>query len=64
MVVQKFCVILFCRGQCCLYDVLSVKQLLIDLIIGEVYLCYYIIVDGFYRGKKVIQIKILVVEED
>lgn len=40
---------------CCFYDVLIVViSLFVDKIFGEKYLCYYIIVDGYYCGCKVI----------
>lgn len=39
---------------CCLYDVLIVVVLFVDVILGEIYLCYNVIVEGYYCGKKVI----------
>lgn len=39
---------------CCLYDVLIIVVVLVDKIMGEIYLCYYVIVDGYYCGCKVI----------
>lgn len=41
-------------GMCCLYDVLIGVILFVDLMLGEIYCCYYVIVDGYYKGKKVI----------
>lgn len=54
MVVQqnkKFC---FVCDMCCFYDVFEFNVLFVEKSIGEVYLCYYVFLDGFYCGCKVV----------
>lgn len=41
-----------------MYDVLIIKYFFVDVIIGEVYLCYYVYVyegNFFYKGKLVVE---------
>lgn len=64
MAVQKSRVTPSRRGQRRMHDALSAKQLSTDPTSGETHIRHHVTADGFYRGKKVIQIKSTVVEED
>ena len=46
------------------HDALSAKQLATDPTTGEIHLRHHITKDGFYRGKKVIEVKSSVVDEE
>ena len=64
MAVQKSRVSPSRRGQRRAHDALSAKQLATDPTSGETHLRHHVTADGYYRGKKVIQTKSSVVEED
>ena len=52
------------RGQRRSHDALTAKQLATDPTTGETHLRHHVTADGYYSGKKVIQTKSSVVEED
>ena len=52
------------RGMRRSHDSLSAKQLATDPTSGEVHLRHHITKDGYYRGKKVIASKAVVVDEE
>jgi large subunit ribosomal protein L32 len=52
------------RGMRRAHDALSAKQLSTDPTSGEVHLRHHITKDGYYRGKKVIDTKSKVPDED
>ena len=64
MAVQKSRVTQSRRGQRRSHDALTAKQLATDPTSGETHLRHHVTADGYYRGKKVIQTKSSVVEED
>ena len=64
MAVQKSRVSPSRRGMRRAHDALSAKQLATDPTSGETHLRHHVTADGYYRGKKVIQTKSSVVEED
>ena len=64
MAVQKSRVTPSRRGQRRAHDALPSKQLATDPVSGETHLRHHITKDGYYRGRKVIQTKTQVVEED
>mgnify|MGYP003591758359 FL=1 len=64
MAVQKSRVTPSRRGQRRSHDALTAKQLATDPTTGETHLRHHVTADGYYRGKKVIQTKSSVVEED
>lgn len=64
MAVQKSRVTPSRRGQRRSHDALSAKQLSTDPTSGETHIRHHVTKDGFYRGKKVIQVKSSVVAED
>ncbi len=64
MAVQKSRVTPSKRGMRRAHDKLSAKQLSTDPTSGETHLRHHVTADGFYRGKKVIETKTSVVEED
>ncbi len=64
MAVQKSRVTPSKRGMRRAHDSLSAKQLSTDPTSGETHLRHHITADGYYRGKKVIETRRNVVEED
>ena len=64
MAVQKSRVTPSRRGQRRSHDALTARQLATDPTTGETHLRHHVTADGYYRGKKVIQTKTSVVEED
>ncbi len=64
MAVQKSRVTPSRRGQRRSHDALTARQLATDPTSGETHLRHHVTADGYYRGKKVIQTKSSVVEED
>jgi len=64
MAVQKSRVSPARRGQRRSHDALTAKQLATDPTTGETHLRHHVTPDGYYRGKKVIESKSSVVEED
>ncbi len=64
MAVQKSRVTPSKRGMRRSHDSLSAKQLSTDPTSGETHLRHHVTADGYYRGKKVIETKSSVVEED
>ena len=64
MAVQKSRVPPSRRGQRRSHDALTARQLATDPTTGETHLRHHVTADGYYRGKKVIQTKSSVVEED
>ena len=52
------------RGMRRSHDALTAKQLATDPTTGETHLRHHVTKDGYYRGKKVIEVKTAVVEED
>jgi len=64
MAVQKSRVTPSRRGQRRSHDALTAKQLSTDPTSGETHIRHHVTKDGFYRGKKVIQVKSSVVAED
>ncbi|MDO4708862.1 50S ribosomal protein L32 [Lysobacteraceae bacterium NML120232] len=64
MAVQKSRVTPSKRGMRRAHDKLSAKQLATDPTTGETHLRHHITADGYYRGKKVIETRRSVVEED
>ena len=64
MAVQKSRVTPSRRGQRRSHDALSAPQLATDPTTGETHLRHHMTKDGYYRGRKVIEVKTAVVEED
>ena len=64
MAVQKSRVTPSRRGQRRSHDARTARQLATDPTTGETHLRHHVTADGYYRGKKVIQTKSSVVEED
>jgi large subunit ribosomal protein L32 len=64
MAVQKSRVTPSRRGQRRSHDALTAKQLGTDPTSGETHLRHHVTKDGYYRGKKVIDVKSSVVAED
>ena len=64
MAVQKSRVTPSRRGQRRSHDALTARQLATDPTTGETHLRHHVTADGYHRGKKVIQTKSSVVEED
>jgi large subunit ribosomal protein L32 len=52
------------RGMRRAHDKLKTVQLATDPTSGEVHLRHHVTVDGYYRGKKVIETSVAVVDED
>lgn len=57
MAVQKSRVSPSRRGQRRSHDALSAKQLATDATTGETHLRHHVSKDGFYRGRKVVDVK-------
>ena len=64
MAVQKSRVTPSRRGQRRSHDALTAKQLATDPTTGETHLRHHMTKDGYYRGRKVVEVKTPVVEED
>jgi large subunit ribosomal protein L32 len=64
MAVQKSRVTPSRRGQRRSHDALTAKQLATDPTTGETHLRHHVTKDGYYRGRKVVEVKTSVVEED
>ncbi|WP_147651851.1 50S ribosomal protein L32 [Vulcaniibacterium gelatinicum] len=64
MAVQKSRVTPSRRGQRRSHDALSAKQLSTDPTTGEIHLRHHVTADGYYRGRKVIDTKSRVVDEE
>lgn len=64
MAVQKSRVTPSRRGQRRAHDSLTAKQLATDPTSGETHIRHHVTKDGYYRGKKVIDVKSSVVAED
>ena len=64
MAVQKSRVTPSRRGQRRAHDSLSAKQLATDPTTGETHLRHHVTADGWYRGKKVIEVKGVAVDEE
>jgi large subunit ribosomal protein L32 len=64
MAVQKSRVTPSRRGQRRSHDALTAKQLATDPTTGETHLRHHVTKDGYYRGRKVVEVKTTVVEED
>ena len=64
MAVQKSRVTPSRRGQRRSHDSLTAKQLATDPTSGETHLRHHVTADGYYRGKKVIETRSKVVDED
>jgi large subunit ribosomal protein L32 len=64
MAVQKSRVTPSRRGQRRSHDALTAKQLATDPTTGETHLRHHVTKDGYYRGRKVVEVKTAVVEED
>lgn len=64
MAVQKSRVSPSRRGMRRAHDALSAKQLSTDPTSGETHLRHHVTADGYYRGKKVIEPKGKVAQED
>ncbi|GAA5079617.1 MULTISPECIES: 50S ribosomal protein L32 [Lysobacter] len=64
MAVQKSRVSPSKRGMRRSHDALSAKQLATDPTTGETHLRHHVTADGYYRGKKVIDTKTKVVDEE
>lgn len=52
------------RGMRRMHDTLSAKQLATDPTSGEVHVRHHVTKDGYYRGRKVIEDKAVVHDED
>ena len=63
MAVQKSRVTPSRRGQRRAHDALRAKQLATDVTSGETHIRHHVTADGFYRGKRVIEMSSAVVEE-
>ncbi|WP_133479304.1 50S ribosomal protein L32 [Cognatilysobacter segetis] len=64
MAVQKSRVSPSRRGMRRAHDALSPKQLATDPTTGETHLRHHVTADGYYRGKKVIETRSKVVDEE
>ncbi|QWP76053.1 50S ribosomal protein L32 [Lysobacter sp. K5869] len=64
MAVQKSRVTPSRRGQRRSHDALSSKQLATDPTTGETHIRHHVTADGYYRGKKVIDTKSRVADEE
>jgi large subunit ribosomal protein L32 len=64
MAVQKSRVTPSRRGQRRSHDALTAKQLATDPTSGETHLRHHVTANGFYRGKKVIDTKTKVANEE
>jgi large subunit ribosomal protein L32 len=64
MAVQKSRVTASRRGQRRSHDALTAKQLATEPTTGETHLRHHVTKDGYYRGRKVVEVKTTVVEED
>jgi large subunit ribosomal protein L32 len=64
MAVQKSRVTPSRRGQRRSHDALTAKQLSTDPTSGETHIRHHVTKDGYYRGKKVIEVKSSAVAED
>ncbi|AXA83768.1 50S ribosomal protein L32 [Lysobacter oculi] len=64
MAVQKSRVSPSKRGMRRAHDSLTAKQLSTDPTSGETHIRHHVTADGYYRGKKVIETKSKVVDED
>ena len=64
MAVQKSRVSPSRRGMRRAHDALSPKQLATDPTTGETHLRHHVTADGYYRGKKVINTKSKVADEE
>jgi large subunit ribosomal protein L32 len=64
MAVQKSRVTPSKRGMRRAHDALSPKQLATDPTTGETHLRHHVTADGYYRGKKVIDTKSKVADEE
>ncbi len=64
MAVQKSRVTPSRRGQRRSHDALTAKQLATNPTSGETQLRHHVTKDGFYRGRKVVEVKTAVVAED
>ena len=64
MAVQKSRVSPSKRGMRRSHDALSPKQLATDPTTGETHLRHHVTADGYYRGKKVIDTKSTVADEE
>ncbi len=64
MAVQKSRVTPSRRGMRRSHDALTAKQLSTDPTTGETHLRHHVTADGYYRGRKVLDVKSTVVEED
>lgn len=64
MAVQKSRVTPSRRGQRRSHDALTPKQLSTDKTSGETHIRHHVTADGFYRGKKVLNTKTAVVDEE
>ena len=64
MAVQKSRVSPSKRGMRRAHDKLTAKQLATDPTSGETHLRHHVTADGYYRGKKVIEPRSKVVDED
>jgi large subunit ribosomal protein L32 len=63
MAVQKSRVSPSRRGQRRSHDALSAKQLSTDVTTGETHLRHHVTPSGYYRGKKVVDVKTKVAED-
>ena len=64
MAVQKSRVSPSRRGQRRSHDALTAKQLATDPTTGETHLRHHVTADGYYRGKKVVDTKSKVADEE
>ncbi|MBX9402456.1 50S ribosomal protein L32 [Lysobacter sp. BMK333-48F3] len=64
MAVQKSRVTPSRRGQRRAHDALTSKQLATDPTTGETHIRHHVTADGYYRGKKVIETKTRIVDEE
>ena len=64
MAVQKSRVTPSRRGQRRSHDALTAPQLATDPTTGETHLRHHVTKDGYYRGRKVVEVKTAVVQED
>ncbi|BAV98764.1 large subunit ribosomal protein L32 [Lysobacter enzymogenes] len=64
MAVQKSRVTPSRRGQRRSHDALTSKQLATDPTTGETHIRHHVTADGYYRGKKVIDTKSRVADEE
>lgn len=64
MAVQKSRVTPSKRGMRRSHDALTAKQLATDPTTGETHLRHHVTADGYYRGKKVIDVKSKVADEE